>query len=264
MYYWDEIVDSRYEPAKSALQTIRASVNNRFSIYRNHTNANTLHAIAPSPFNAITGGYLRTCYADTIEMNRLRKHINDAQDFIVQGECQYCNLGEPSTLDHYLPKRDFPEFAVLSSNLLPCCPTCNTIMGEEWLEAGDRRIINYYYDQLPLIQYLNCRIVYQRQVPLGDFSLNLAGIPPVMATIISNHFTALDLLKRFKKSSNGEIIDVLRSIKTHNTTLSRAQIQQSILQDATDMQLDRGHNYWRAILRIELSRSNRFLTAAGY
>lgn len=39
--------------------------------------------------------------------------------------CLYCNLGKISSLDHYLPKEDFPLLSITPSNLIPCCSDCN-------------------------------------------------------------------------------------------------------------------------------------------
>ena len=42
------------------------------------------------------------------------------------GACPYCGLPSNITLDHYLPRKlkAFPEFSVLSANLVPACTDC--------------------------------------------------------------------------------------------------------------------------------------------
>lgn len=39
--------------------------------------------------------------------------------------CLYCNMGPVGSLDHYLPKEDFPLLSIAPSNLIPCCHDCN-------------------------------------------------------------------------------------------------------------------------------------------
>lgn len=44
------------------------------------------------------------------------------------GCCPYCGLPSNITLDHYLPRniKSFPEFSILSANLIPACSTCQS------------------------------------------------------------------------------------------------------------------------------------------
>lgn len=40
--------------------------------------------------------------------------------------CPLCAHRDVSTLDHYLPKADYPRLAVVPINLIPACKDCNT------------------------------------------------------------------------------------------------------------------------------------------
>ena len=50
------------------------------------------------------------------------------------GGCPYCGLPENITLDHYLPRKRkaFPEFSILSSNLVPACSGCQNKKGHSY------------------------------------------------------------------------------------------------------------------------------------
>ncbi|NMZ01384.1 HNH endonuclease [Pseudomonas proteolytica] len=50
------------------------------------------------------------------------------------GCCPYCGIPGTMTLDHYLPKalKAFPEYAVLSENLVPACGECQSAKGERY------------------------------------------------------------------------------------------------------------------------------------
>lgn len=51
--------------------------------------------------------------------------INAAKD-----KCPFCGgIGNPKTLDHFLPKDHFPQYSILPDNLIPSCRDCN--MGEK-------------------------------------------------------------------------------------------------------------------------------------
>ncbi len=264
MSYWDDIVNNKNIASRASLQAIRQAVSNRVTEYINRTVPNSLETIPASTFVAPNIDLLKGCYSKSIALSNLKAKIKNRQSDLLKGECQYCNIGEPKTFDHYLPQDDFPEFSALSINLIPCCATCNTEKGEEWLLTGNRRIINFYYDTLPNVQYLNCSIIFRNNIPQASFTLNAAVIPVGMRTIIIEHFTKLKLAERYKDRSNSEISDVRIAILQSVGLLTRAQIQNQLTNEAAGMKGCKGDNYWRAVLRIALSNSNRFLTDAGF
>ncbi|MEJ7642931.1 MAG: hypothetical protein WKF36_12175 [Candidatus Nitrosocosmicus sp.] len=72
------------------------------------------------------------------------------------------------------------------------------------------------------------------------------------------------LTDRYKQRSNSEIIDVLNAITPSLGVMTRAQIQTNLQTEAANMKLSKGRNYWRAMIRIALSNSPRFLSDAGF
>jgi hypothetical protein len=264
MSYLDDIVNNKNLAARTPLQAIRNDVSNRFITYTNHTIPNTLETITPSPFVAPNIALLENCYSKSNCLSKLKTKIKEKQSDLLRSECQYCNIGEPTTFDHYLPLVEFPEFSALSINLFPCCSKCNSEKGEEWLLLGNRKIINYYYDALPNVSYLNCTILYRNNIPQANFTLNAAAIPVNLRTIITSHFDTLKLYDRYKQKSNSEITDVLNAIVPLNGHFNRVQIQAHLVSVALRTKADKGDNYWRAVLMIALSNSIRFLTDAGY
>jgi 5-methylcytosine-specific restriction endonuclease McrA len=261
--YWDDIVNSKHNVTKNSLNAIRSIVLKRFKIYRNHTQPNNiLENIPASPFNSPNSTLLKDCYSTSNNLTTLKVKIREKQNVLMRAECQYCNISEPSTFDHYLPQMDFPEFSALSINLIPCCPICNNAKGEEWLLNGNRKIINYYYDKIPNVTYLNCSIIYRRNIPQAEFNLDQPRIPVALRAIITNHFDTLKLTERYNKRSNSEITDVFNTI--NGAPLTRIQIQNQLVNEANQMKTTRGNNYWRALIRYELSNSGRFLSEAGF
>ena len=262
--YWDNIVNSKNLAERMPLQAIRTNVLNRIAVYTNHTNPNRLEAIPASPFAVPNIALLKGCYSKSDNLATLKTRIREKQNDLLRSECQYCNIGEPNTFDHYLPQFYFPEFSALSINLIPCCSKCNIEKGKEWLLLGNRKIINYYYDTLPNVDYLNCTIVYRNNVPQADFNISAAVLPANIRATIENHYNTLLLKERYKQRSNSEIIDVLNAITPSIGIMTRAQIQTNLKTEAANMKVSKGRNYWRAIIRIALSNSPRFLSDAGF
>tara|TARA_Y100000052_G_scaffold8201_4_gene8072 strand:+ start:58842 stop:59702 length:861 start_codon:yes stop_codon:yes gene_type:complete len=61
--------------------------------------------------------------------------------------CLMCGGFGLGTLDHYLPKDIYPEFSLLSKNLVPAC-NCNSLRGTAHRgTATPQRVIHPYFDQ---------------------------------------------------------------------------------------------------------------------
>lgn len=68
--------------------------------------------------------------------------------------CALCNVRPATTLDHHLPKSEFPVLSVTPDNLLPACDTCNRIKLADMTPT-----LNTYFDDLGPGQWLKVRII---------------------------------------------------------------------------------------------------------
>lgn len=78
-----------------------------------------------------------------------------------QTYCPLCGAPNPSQLEHYLPRAHYPEFTVLSWNLVPTCAVCNPKRGHHAHSPGvTKPLVHPYYERKLLIQPLfNVRII---------------------------------------------------------------------------------------------------------
>lgn len=62
--------------------------------------------------------------------------------------CPVCGSPCTGTLDHYLPKEDYPEFSILASNLVPACAICNSGLKGKLVKgtSAPERFIHPYFD----------------------------------------------------------------------------------------------------------------------
>ncbi len=62
--------------------------------------------------------------------------------------CPYCGyLRDIEELDHFLPKSKYPQFSILTSNLIPSCKTCNqTYKKSSFATCYKEQIIHPYID----------------------------------------------------------------------------------------------------------------------
>jgi 5-methylcytosine-specific restriction endonuclease McrA len=64
--------------------------------------------------------------------------------------CPMCGSSVTGSVDHYLPKEDFPEFSVMAANLVPACSHCNSgKKGRTFRGATpNERFLHPYFDTL--------------------------------------------------------------------------------------------------------------------
>ncbi|ODB95113.1 hypothetical protein A3197_17255 [Candidatus Thiodiazotropha endoloripes] len=87
--------------------------------------------------------------------------------------CPLCGGFGSSTLDHVLPKDDYPEFAVYSRNLVPAC-SCNNKKGTACKGSNaSERVMHPYYDD-----FIN-EALYKSEF-IGDF------ISPEISVVVIN------------------------------------------------------------------------------
>ncbi len=82
----------------------------------------------------------------------VRKDIIDVLRDHSLAMCPFCSeAGRPTTLDHFLPKDTYPEYSLLSANLVPACDACQGVnaKGAKALDAEGRRLFLHPYYDIP-------------------------------------------------------------------------------------------------------------------
>lgn len=90
------------------------------------------YKVCPNPSRVVlTAPVLREFYVKPpIELG---KNLSDRRSKHKLHECPYCGHPfPPGTLDHFMPKEDWPEFAIFSNNLVPQCRGCAPIKGQRY------------------------------------------------------------------------------------------------------------------------------------
>lgn len=258
------IADSKHNPSRNNLQTLKPILLPVYQSYNDNFSKNTLEALSPEVFSGADSEELRNCYKNkTTRLNSLINQIRLNQPRHLQGNCQYCGIHDPDSMDHYLPQGEFAEFSVHCLNLLPCCRACNNLKLEQWRHNNSRTIINYYLDDLPSTEYLIANVDFFGDVPETEFSIDESQInSPKMRRRIISHYRILRLLDRYKRIAANEITQYGLSLKHFGHNLSKQEIRRAIFEDSASLRVYYGPNYWKAALVKALSLGNGFIDFA--
>ena len=246
------IRDRKHLVTRAVLVANNAEIQARYTVLAAHTAAGTVEAIGPSPLLVISKE-LRLCYSsETKKLEELRKAIRKAQPNGQLKYCPYCQTTLGETDDHYLPAVLFPEFAVHPLNLVPACAKCNSIKGDDWLDAaGLRQYLQLFIDTIPAVDFLRVELITCPGVRgVGaQFELVQAGMPGPIWQLVESHFRKLDLIARYEDQGSNEVGEMLESGRSHREA-GGIDVRRFFELEAGKAEDRYGRNHWRAkILR---------------
>lgn len=191
---------------------------------------------------------------------KLKNSVTTILDNRAMNTCQYCTIAPIGSLDHIVPKDEYPEFSVNPKNLLPACTTCNSHKGQYWKEGNKTIFLNLYTDILPTEKYLFVDLDISSNNIQPTFALrNINNIDADFFELLVSHFTRLHLLKRFKSESHKIISELTNLISASRKRLDRNQIiglvEDKIREDKTVF----GNNFYKSILEDALIHNQTYL-----
>lgn len=161
------------------------------------------------------------CYnGNTKDVKKLKRDIISKQNIFYQTKCAYCGLSENKYMDHFLPKENFPEFSILSYNLIPSCSYCNEKKSEKFLDSNNNReFFNPYFDDVISTCFIICNInCYEEKIEYTiKTSAELKSFP-----VIDNHICNIDLVDRYAKQMAEKISSRLNDLRIELEEYSNA------------------------------------------
>ena len=148
---------------KRRLEFIAEDIEREADSYVGHAESSELHLILQT--NGVAGT------VTTEEMMRIYdqrmagkkgpgRHIYDAIKLLPKhGICPFCDHWLVSTLDHLLPKGQFPMLAVAPDNLVGACADCNKLKLAFAPAAAEDVILHPYFDNVENERWLAAQVV---------------------------------------------------------------------------------------------------------
>lgn len=259
------IVEEKNDPGKTTLRNISARVCGAYNDYLNDFDRLQKRSRSViKPIEIDEKNALHLCYSSVTQTFRyVRGKIFEIQPEQLKTFCPYCLLNSPDTLDHYIGQTEFPEYSIISRNLIPCCYTCNQLKGEAWRKGGLRRIIHFYNDSFFNNNFLNAKLLYRRGSPIPKISFFLKrpiGMAASDFRIVKLHFKDLGLLAKYNARANTLVsseFTVLSNARQKGRSLT--SLVSELKDRSTTESLKSGVNYWVAVMYETLANDSRFL-----
>lgn len=147
-------------PIKKTLKDEKSTLTSLFKGYDGLTVPCRLEQLVPAYADAGIRQNLHDAYSrESKQMKELWDEVAmDADGVAIL--CPYCHHTIVTDLDHYVPRKEMPEYSVFLHNLIPLCHQCNLDKHDGWKDkAGKRVFFNAYYDDVPgLDEYLDVSV----------------------------------------------------------------------------------------------------------
>lgn len=178
--------------------------------------------------------------------------------------CPMCGFGEVSTLDHYLPRTTFPEFAILALNLVPACGRCNQLKGTHvGLEPG-LQFLHPFFDSLAVVPILECRFSVRAASALIEFRIRRTHrVAEDILSRVRFQFGRLRLADRFRAEALAEVGERRTTFSQYATAKGPMGLRDYLHRESRGYVAAHGPNHWKSALYRSLARNNAFLSG-GY
>lgn len=246
---------------KKRVEILKPNVKNKYSAFEIENTANNLASLTAHGYVGQDKIDLLKLYKyDNSVLQKLNEEVTTLEGNRLINTCQNCTINEINSLDHIVPKDEFPEFSVNPRNLFPSCSKCNGHKSFIWRENHRSVFLNLYLDNLPEEQYLFCNPTFEEDKITLKFTVeNRFNIEQNLFDLIFNHYSRLHLPKRFRKNSHDTIYELNKEINKYKDKISKEELIKTIKEDIIEEKIYYGFNYWKAIIKETLINNKDYL-----
>jgi len=137
-----------------------------------------------------------------------RPIYNQIKKLAPNGICPLCGQRTVSTLDHYLPKTDFPKLVVLPLNLIPSCSDCNKAKLSHNPEVENEQTLHPYYDDVTKEQWLFAEVNETSPGSINFSASDVEAYDDVLNERIAFHFKELKLGSLYMSNANSTVTEI--------------------------------------------------------
>jgi hypothetical protein len=123
-------------------------------------------------------------------------------------KCPLCGLGYVTTLDHHLPKTDYPALAVTPVNLIPACSYCNKEKLQDIPTCAEEQTLHPYYDNFEDELWLFAEVMQTNPAALRYYVAPPVDWDSIKAARAKHHLTVFKLADLFGSNAGSELVNI--------------------------------------------------------
>ena len=172
---------------------------------------NSLHTIQRGvAVNAIANTeQLKKVYTDRLvkKTNGGRMYYDAILFSAPRGICPLCSQRNATTLDHYLPKSEYPLLSAAPLNLIPACKDCNTGKLCNYPKNSKEETLHPYYDNVEDFEWLKSRVLQPYPFLIEYYVDPPANINQLLKDRIQYHFDCFNLNSLYTTHATEEFMN---------------------------------------------------------
>ncbi|MPV71429.1 HNH endonuclease [Burkholderia sp. BE17] len=260
--FGDCIKIKRNKTLRARLQTVTSEITNAEDQYKQKAKILALHEIKRT--NGV-GACVSTKEMEDLYDNvfarkssPVRKDYYDKLMMVPEnGVCPLCGQRDVSTLDHYLPKAEYPSLAVTPINLVPACQECNHTKLQHFPKSDDQQLIHPYFDVLPAGIWLVADLEHSRPPALKYRISIVDDCDKTITKRLTLHFEKFELAKLYASQAATILSGIAGKLAKAWARGGETEVKFVLTEDA-DSWSEHHKNCWQAALYRTLADSEWF------
>jgi len=236
---------------KSRLTATRDLINTAATELESKVTTGELHTIIRE--NVVNGNVTSKELADvyTFRMSKPgtpgRKIYDKLKMAAPYGICPLCSHRIVTTIDHYLPKTEYPRLSVVPINLIPSCSDCNKSKLANYPTAPEEEMLHPYYDDIENDLWLQATVSHStppaiqfKVAPDDDWG-------ELLSDRVKFHFDSLELNALYSAQAAVELVQINYRLQMLHAALGAVGVRNHLLEGAET----RSHaniNSWQAAM----------------
>lgn len=170
--------------------------------------------------------------------------------------CPLCAHRNVSTIDHYLPKANYPRLAVVPINLVPACNDCQDKL-IDYPTSPATETLHPYYDDIDVDTWLKAEINITDPISISYTIDKPASWNQLLFDRVSSHLYSYRLKKLYSVQAGRRLSGMKRLLINLHLDGGEPAIRK-FLQDSAESQEEVMNNSWESSLFRCLSSSDWF------
>jgi len=173
------------------------------------------------------------------------------------GRCPLCDVGTANTLDHHLPKNEYPILAVTPNNLIPACPWCQGKKLTFYPESAEEQTLHPYFDDFDAQPWLTAVVVEAVPAAFKYAAVCPPGCDDVGFARLKNHLDKFQLPKLFALQAGSELSEIRRPLKRVLDAGGGGAVRTHLQEKAADLEAV-AKNSWKTAMYRAAAASDWF------
>jgi hypothetical protein len=238
---------------KSRLSSIKATIIAAAVDYEGAARQNALYTIGTS--DTVNGVVSTIEMSDVYDLRMARKlgpgrHIYDKLiSAPAYGRCPLCGQGKVWTLDHHLPKKQYPVFAVAPANLIPSCQDCNKAKGSTVPTTPEDSTLHPYFDYIDAHLWLTAAVVETDPAAVLFSISRPAAWEDILFARVRYHFKLFNLASLYSGHAAEEMSNIRDYVSRLHASAGLEGVRQHLRDQANSREASRRNSWQSATYR---------------